>query len=414
MANIYKRGQTWWGRVQKKGEELRRSLETRSESVARERLAGWLKELDAQAWGAKPRLTLNEVSDTFIREHGPSLRPKTLVRYGTSIDWLDKRLGTRLLASIGTADLRDFETWRRSMGVSAPTVRRDLACLSSIFSFAIEHEWAELNPVSPFLRQRRARGLRESPPRTRYLSRAEEARLLESSVPYVRDAIEFAIYSGLRQEEQFSLVWDQVDLRRRQVTISAETAKGKRERTVILLPPAVAVLERMPRHLRSTFVFHHGAASTKGRGAGRGGDGRVLDRSDNERPRLRNDGERFNHLDRGLRRAAVRAKVKNLRWHDLRRTHGCRLLQEQRWTIEMVRDQLGHRSVVQTEKAYAFLEVETRRAAGTVPGTSDEAENTVPAGLLPDIDAATGEPIVARKPAQGHRTDLEKRRKSGA
>lgn len=409
MANIYKRGQTWWGRVQKKGEELRRSLETRSESVARERLAAWIADLEAQAWGAKPRLTLNEVADAFIREHGPGLRPSTLRRYGVSIDWLDQRLGDKLLLAIGSAELKDFETWRRSMGATAPTVRRDLAALSSIFSFAIENEWADANPVGPFLRQRRKRGLRESPPRTRYLTRAEEARLLEGAMPYVRDAILFAIYSGLRQEELFSLTWDQVDLARRQVTIAAETAKGRRERVAILLAPAVDVLNRAPRHLRSRYVFHHGAASTKGRGAARHGRARL---------KARNDGERFNHLDRGLRRAAARAKVRNLRWHDLRRTHGCRLLQEERWSLEMVRDQLGHTSVAQTERAYAFLEVEARRRAatpaGTETGTTANPPNAAPDKDLVEIDAATGEPIAAQKPAQGRRTDLEKRKKSKA
>ncbi|MBN4095596.1 site-specific integrase [Methylobacterium sp. OT2] len=396
MADIYLRGNTWWGRVQKNGQDIRESLGTRSESVARQRLAVWLSDLEAQAWGGKPRLSLNAVIASFITDHGPSLRPSTLRRYGVSINWLNEHFKGGLLLELRAKDLKEFETARRTAGASAPTVRRDLACLSTIFGFAIENEWADLNPVIPFLKQRAKRGLREAPPRTRYLSRAEEGRLLESAVPYVRDAILFAIYTGLRQEEQFSLTWPQIDLARKQLTVSAETAKGKRERTVILLKPALKVLARMPRHLTSPYVFHHGAATTK-RGAARA--------AAVARPE-RNDGERFNHLDRGLRNAAGRAKVRDLRWHDLRRTHGCRLLQEEKWTIEMVRDQLGHRSVVQTERAYAFLEVEARRTAAHGVGTNS---GTGEGGAFPqEIDAATGLPIVAQKPAQGQRTDLEK------
>ncbi|WP_407521904.1 tyrosine-type recombinase/integrase [Methylobacterium oryzisoli] len=392
MADIYLRGKTWWGRVQKSGQDLRASLGTRSEVVARQRLAIWLSELEAQAWGAKPRLTLNAVMADFIREHGPTLRPSTLRRYGVSITWLNQQLGARLLLEIKTADLKEFETSRRTAGATAPTIRRDLACLSTIFGFAIEKEWADVNPVTAFLKQRKRRGLRESPPRTRYLSRAEEARLLDGALPYVRDAILFAIYTGLRMEEQFSLTWPQVDLARKHLTISAETAKGKRERTVILLPPAVEVLQRMPRHMTSPYVFHHGAATTT-RGATRRA---ALPRPD------RNDGERFNHLDRGLKRAAARAKVAALRWHDLRRTHGCRLLQEEKWRLEMVRDQLGHTTLAQTERAYAFLEVEDRRSAAHGAGEAPAI----------DLDPRTGEPIVAQKPAQGRRTDLEKPKRS--
>lgn len=397
MAGIYLRGKTWWGRVQKDGQDLRQSLQTRSESVARGRLKVWLDELETLSWGGKPRLTLNAVMDEFQKEHGPTLRPSTLRRYGVSIDHLDGFFGDMLLLAIRASDLKDFETHRRTAGASAPTVRRDLACLSTVFGFAIEKEWADINPVIPFLRQRAKRGLRESPPRTRYLTRAEEARLLESALPYVSDAVLFAIYTGLRQEEQFSLTWEQVDLVRKHVTVYAETAKGKRERTVILLPPALAVLQRLPRHLKSPFVFHHGAATTT-RGARRA----VAMRS----ARQDNDGERFNHLDRGMRNAAKRGKIRGLRWHDLRRTHGCRLLQEERWTMEMVRDQLGHRSVVQTERAYAFLEVEARRTAAHGAGTN------LGTGAAKEIDSATGQPIVAQKPSQGRRTDLENRKKS--
>ena len=75
MANIYKRGQIWWGRVQKDGKEYRASLKTRSESDARKSLAEWEARLNELANGGKPRLTLNEVLDHFILEHVATLRP---------------------------------------------------------------------------------------------------------------------------------------------------------------------------------------------------------------------------------------------------------------------------------------------------------------------------------------------------
>ena len=398
MADIYLRGKTWWGRVQKDGKDIRQSLATRSQSLARTRLKIWLDELEGLAWGSKPRHTLNHVMMVFQSEHFGSLRPSTIQRYGVSIDHLDAALGDRIMLSLRPVDFKEFETARRSAGAAAPTVRRDLMCLSSIYGFAIEKEWIDLNPISAYLRQRAKRGLRESPPRTRYLTRAEEARLLQGAVPYVCDAIVFAIYTGLRQEEQFSLTWSQVDLVRKHVTVSAETAKGKRERTIILLQPALDVLAKTPRHLKSPYVFHHGAATTK---RGRLRRAKSFDASTN-------DGERFNHLDRGLHRAAERGQVKRIRWHDLRRTHGCRLLQEEKWSMEMVRDQLGHRSVVQTEKAYAFLDVEARREAAHGPGTNPGT------GPAQEIDAQTGEAITAQKPAQGQRNDLTKRTKSKA
>ena len=185
MAGIYKRGKTWWGRVQRGGQEFRESLQTRSESVARKRLGQWLDRLEAAAWGEKPLVTLNEIADRFIREHLPNIRHQSARRYGVSLAHLDRELGHMMLHTIGSAQLVEFETARRSAGVSAPTIRRDLACLSSLFGFAIEREIVDVNPVPAFLKRARKRGLRESEARRRYLSHAEEQRVDRGSWPRV-------------------------------------------------------------------------------------------------------------------------------------------------------------------------------------------------------------------------------------
>lgn len=362
MANIYQRGAVWWGRLQKDGKELRASLKTRSESAARKALAEWQARLEEEDRGGIPQKTLNEILFAFNAEHLPTLRVNTQRRYGISIQWLNDKLGHYRLMDIGNTHLNDFEVARRAMGASPPTIRRDLSTLSSVYGFAMETGLADKNPVAAYLKQRKRRGLRESPPRTRYLSRRDETHLLKHALPYVRDAMLFAIYSGLRSEEQFSLTWDRVDLERNEVTIPMTIAKSKRERKVVLLDEAVEVLKRTQRHPKSSYVFHHGHAV-------KAANAKVMELV---RPtRAAKDGERFRHLLRGLKETARRAGMKDLRWHDLRRTHGCRLLQEHKWSMEMVRDQLGHQSVTQTEKAYAFLEVDARHAGvvRTNPGT---------------------------------------------
>ncbi len=368
MASLYRRGKTWWGRVQRGGKEFRRSLETRSQSVARQRLTKWIDGLDAAAWGEKPRVTLNEIADRFIHEHLPNIRTQSARRYGVSLNHLDRALGHMMLDAVGSAELIQFETSRRADGAAAPTIRRDLACLSSLFGFAIEREIVDVNPVPAFLKRAKKRGLRESEPRTRYLSRAEEAKLLTAARSkkasrngtgdrpsrrytgprndiMLPAAIVVALYSGLRLRELFDLTWDNVDLASRLVRVHGALAKGRRSRDVVLLEPAIEALQSLPRHFKSRLVFWH------------------------------RDGARFRHLDRGFKAACKRAELIDVRWHDLRRTHGCKLLQEREWSIEMVQAQLGHSSVVQTQKVYAFLEVVQRleRAGFRAAGESDKA-----------------------------------------
>jgi integrase len=76
------------------------------------------------------------------------------------------------------------------------------------------------------------------------------------------------------------------------------------------------------------------------------------------------DGKRLVNMEKGLKGAARRAEVEDLRWHDLRRTAACRWLQRDGRRMEEVRDLLGHSSVAVTESRYAFLENE--KVAGEI------------------------------------------------
>jgi integrase len=77
-------------------------------------------------------------------------------------------------------------------------------------------------------------------------------------------------------------------------------------------------------------------------------------------------------MNKGLAGAAKRAGIAPVTWHDLRRTCGCRRLQEDRLSMEEVSKWLGHSSIVVTEQTYAFLEDEHLQRAvrtGTEAGT---------------------------------------------
>ena len=77
-----------------------------------------------------------------------------------------------------------------------------------------------------------------------------------------------------------------------------------------------------------------------------------------------------------LKVAARRAGINDLIWHDLRRTCGCRLLQDYGASMKEVCDWLGHSSVLVTEQRYAFLRVDDlhRRVGG---GAQNEPQKIV-------------------------------------
>lgn len=363
MASIYKRGHTWWGRVQRQGSELRQSLKTPVEGVARKRLNGWLEELDRIAWGEKPRRTFDDLTLRFIDQHLPRLKPGSAKRYLVSIEALTDSFEGLFLDEIGSARIAEFEAERRRGGqriaarwrglrqpkaIAVGTIRRDLACLSSIFGFGIEIEWCEANPVPAYMKRAKKRGLRETPPRRRYLSSDEETRLLiaagdQHGSPELQDAIALAIDTGLRRDELLGLTRGQARLDKNAIVVSENTTKNSKAREVPLLPRARSILAQKPVQIRSAFVLINPATGT-----------------------------RYGALNKGLTGAAKRAGIEPLIWHDLRRTCGCRLLQDHGLSMEEVSRWLGHSSIAVTETTYAFLKDEHLQravATGTKTGT---------------------------------------------
>lgn len=60
MAGIYRRGKVYHARAQRNGVEHRRTLETADRRVAERRFKQWLADLEASAWGERPRIAFRE------------------------------------------------------------------------------------------------------------------------------------------------------------------------------------------------------------------------------------------------------------------------------------------------------------------------------------------------------------------
>lgn len=343
MASLYKRNGIYWGRVERAGKEHRRSLKTKDRKAAEGRLRTWVAELEGTAFGEKPRRTYDEAEARFINDHFPTLKRQGARRYSASLTNLSAHFGNKMLHEITSSLLSEFESARRTTpvtltigkghatrtlnGVSASTIRRDLACLSSLMSCAVEWEWVDANPVPAFLKRKAKRGLKESPPKTRYLTEREEAQMLAAATPPVADVIMLAIDTGLRSEELFSLRWSQVDFVRGIITTTTLTKSGR--------------VRAVPLPLRS--------AALLGKRKGKATD-YVFVNPDT--------GERYLCMKDGIKAAWQRAKIAKCTMHDFRRTAGCRWLQRDRKRIEEVSIMLGHSSIDVTQRSYAFLEAE--------------------------------------------------------
>lgn len=331
MATIFKRGRKYWARAQRKGRDLRISLQTTDRTTAERRYREWIGELEAVGWGDKPRRSYADAEQKFIEEHLPTIKKGAARRYGVSLKHLSEHFGNKMLHEITSAELSGFVAKRHAHGVSTSTIRRDLACLSSLMTSVMDWEWLpedKINPVPAFMKSRAKRGLKEGAAHTRYLTEAEESAVLANTTPEVRKAIILAIDTGLRREELFSLEWKQVDLLRGLITTTTDTKNG-RKRKVPISARSGTILGTIVRSLKVPYVLINPDTGT-----------------------------RYVHMNKGLYAAVRRAKVDKACWHDLRRTAGCRWLQRDGKTMLEVSVLLGHSSVLVTEKSYAFLNEE--------------------------------------------------------
>jgi integrase len=131
---------------------------------------------------------------------------------------------------------------------------------------------------------------RRKPPRHgfRWLTADEWKRLRAELPDHLKPMADFALATGLRWSNVAGLTWERVDVRRKLAWIEAHQAKGRRAIAVPLSAAALAALRRVQGE-RTGFVFTYA-------------------------------GHALQSPKTAWRAAIKRAKIRPVRWHDLRHT----------------------------------------------------------------------------------------------
>jgi integrase len=202
--------------------------------------------------------------------------------------------GNLPLLEIAPSLIAEYKTSRRKEGAAPKTVNNELVLMSHAFNLAIKDwEWVRENPVKKVSREKVNNQIE------RWLTPDEEKRLSTFSPRWLNEITAFAISTGLRQGEILDLQWPQIDFSRGTLTILQQKNKGKD--TLPLNRKALRILKERARARQSDvdYVFYNGNAKR-------------MDARD---------------LLRAFYSATEKAKVHNLRFHDLRHTFATRLVQ---------------------------------------------------------------------------------------
>jgi integrase len=210
--------------------------------------------------------------------------------------WKSHPMASRFLPEIRSADIAAYRNERTRAGVSANTIRLDLAILSHLFEIA-RLEWGMESLQNP-VRKIRLPPVPEG--RDRRLDPGELEKLLNACSVELSMIVRFAIETAMRRGEILSMVWERVDLDKRIVLLS-ETKNGKR-RAVPLTGEAVSVLRtRSESRIDGNKVWRMGPDS----------------------------------VSQSFAKACRKAKIADLRFHDLRHEATSRLFEKGLSTMEV-------------------------------------------------------------------------------
>jgi integrase len=237
------------------------------------------------------------------------------------------KLQTRKMSSISKDEI---EKLHRSLtqDKGAYSANRVLALVSTVYNRAIEKGWHGVNPVQGIKKNKEKS-------RDRFVQGDELQRFFAAvaEVPneLMRDYFLISLFCGQRRSNIMAMRWDQIDFKLKFWYIP-DTKSGD-PHTVVLIDPALEILQRRKRNAESEWVFPSDVSAS-------------------------------GHLEepkRSWQSLLKRAQIENLRIHDLRRTLGS----YQAITgasLPIIGKSLGHKSINATA-IYARLQNDPVRAS---------------------------------------------------
>lgn len=235
-------------------ERIRESAGIRSdEPDAQRRAKEYHDQRRAELWrqarlGERPRYQWDQAVVRWLKE---KQHKRSINKDIEHLRWLDIHLRGVWLDMIDRDHIERILQVKESTGVSNATVNRFASLIRAILRAACL-EWGWLDSV-PKVRMRK-----EGDGRITWAMREEADLLLQeliSTAPHLHDAAEFALTTGLREQNVCRLTWDQVNMDA--AVLYVYTTKNGRALGTPLNSEALAVLRRnRGKHPVNVFTYH--------------------------------------------------------------------------------------------------------------------------------------------------------------
>ncbi|MDR1159158.1 MAG: site-specific integrase, partial [Syntrophomonadaceae bacterium] len=259
----------------------------------------------------RPAITFAEYMDKYYIPH--FMRNKSAKKRKCMMYYYYNLFGNHPLDKV-TPPLIEQSVLNYSAGKSVSTFNHSIILIHSIFQYAIEIELMDRNPV-------KIKRSNQDTIRRRFLDKEEREALLKecklSNSPWLLSVVQISLLAGLRLNEIKTLRRE--DIRDGHIHIRSDVAKSKQSRAIPMNDELAAIIAH------SDFDFNHS-------------------------------------YNRPFSKAVQRAGLKDVRFHDLRRTFGSMLAQAG-VPIFDISKLMGHAKVQVTAKVYAHLLPENLQSA---------------------------------------------------
>jgi len=249
---------------------------------------------------------------------------RSWVRDRSAIKHFNEFFKGKVLSMITPELIERYKAARKDAGANPATINRELACLKTIFNVAIL--WGKLDS-SPAKQIRRfpVNNIRE-----KILGDEDMRRLVEAAEPRIKPVLIIALSTGMRRNEILGLKWQNVHFEGKYIFI--EYSKSGKTRQIPMNDLIFETLKNIPRV--SEFVFYN----TK-----------------------KNKNVSLFAVRDAFLRACEKAKIKGLRFHDLRHCAASAMVRK---GIDLVTVSkiLGHSSIIMTMR-YAHPTPENMKLA---------------------------------------------------
>jgi integrase len=321
-VSLFKRGDVWWGYFYKDGIRHQFSTGTANRRQAETIEAKQKEEVNNQRFQiveTDRQMKFGELADRFVesgcvRKHH-KYHLKFLRPCFSDIPVL------RLTKSLA----EEFRRVRKEQNpaIKDATINRDLSVLRHILYWAVDEQLLLQNPLA------RMKMARERRTRRQVLSVAEEQPLLTASKGHLRTMIIAALDTGMRRGEITSQRWEDIDFSRQLVSVTRSKTPEGESREIPLTERLLKLLLEIRKE-----------------------SGLIVDYK----------GQPVRIVKRSWATALKNAKLRHVRFHDLRHTFNTRLMEA--GVLQEIRMALmGHSSGSKVHAIYTHIELPAKRKA---------------------------------------------------